>query len=646
MAATQVARNNSFTGFDEFVNMPGSPTLAPCARAVTAAPAPASAPPAATAAASPSSSTSTASSSSNSAVAAFNMRKVGLDQNQPPPSPGSSPEAIFRYYLAVELRKAGTQPDEALLDRYVRNHFDSLFKNKNAPQQSTAPTASSTKPESQPSSALAPAKASNMPASGATTSQFTVAAVPRPSAMPPRATPSAPQAKAQVNDGHRHAHVSSAASAVNVQVAASERDAGSPPELDVTESPAFSGHTGSPVATPPALESIREAEPLDFGLFGDDAAAGLLCHPTCIAGPSTKYEETGGIDPATLTFFRTSPFRLAEPADSAATIDPHVVESGSGLMGAESYIHADLAASSAPAVTASALGHPLTEAVDDDEAIPMSEDGLSDEDGEDSKAALRRQIRFETTPDGEHGSPSRGAQGSNKPLSDIPMAVGTTNNLKPDPEEYKKLSSKEKRQLRNKISARNFRTRRKEYITHLEEQIADRDNIIEGLRQQLSQMTTENKSLREEVRITKSRTLSSQDVSKILEALQNMGPLNTTLVAPPAGAAAPASGRSSPTSMLNTLPGGGSISQDYGAAPATPSAFFNFASGDGSSRPSTPTMAVPSSPRSMSPRPSILRRASPSILPQANPKKDVAPQSSFWGGVGAANGSGSFMSVC
>lgn len=32
---------------------------------------------------------------------------------------------------------------------------------------------------------------------------------------------------------------------------------------------------------------------------------------------------------------------------------------------------------------------------------------------------------------------------------------------KPDPETYKKLNSKEKRQLRNKISARNFRHRRK-----------------------------------------------------------------------------------------------------------------------------------------------------------------------------------------
>jgi hypothetical protein len=37
----------------------------------------------------------------------------------------------------------------------------------------------------------------------------------------------------------------------------------------------------------------------------------------------------------------------------------------------------------------------------------------------------------------------------------------TPDDWRPSPEEYKKMSSKEKRQLRNKISARNFRNRRK-----------------------------------------------------------------------------------------------------------------------------------------------------------------------------------------
>ena len=47
-----------------------------------------------------------------------------------------------------------------------------------------------------------------------------------------------------------------------------------------------------------------------------------------------------------------------------------------------------------------------------------------------------------------------------------PAGMLTTTTMDPDdwrptPEEYKKMSSKEKRQLRNKISARNFRVRRK-----------------------------------------------------------------------------------------------------------------------------------------------------------------------------------------
>ncbi|KAG8715506.1 hypothetical protein FRC08_010507 [Ceratobasidium sp. 394] len=70
---------------------------------------------------------------------------------------------------------------------------------------------------------------------------------------------------------------------------------------------------------------------------------------------------------------------------------------------------------------------------------------------------------------------------------------------RPTPEEYKKLSSKEKRQLRNKISARNFRVRRKEYITTLESHIADRDQLISAIRSELSITHNENNELRREI---------------------------------------------------------------------------------------------------------------------------------------------------
>ncbi|BGO92026.1 hypothetical protein NBRC10512_001021 [Rhodotorula toruloides] len=76
---------------------------------------------------------------------------------------------------------------------------------------------------------------------------------------------------------------------------------------------------------------------------------------------------------------------------------------------------------------------------------------------------------------------------------------------KPDPEEYSKLSSKEKRQLRNKLSARNFRHRRKEYITTLEEQIHDRDTIIATLRDEVGVMRAENSGLKTEVATLKEK---------------------------------------------------------------------------------------------------------------------------------------------
>ncbi|KAH7080923.1 hypothetical protein FB567DRAFT_595253 [Paraphoma chrysanthemicola] len=58
-------------------------------------------------------------------------------------------------------------------------------------------------------------------------------------------------------------------------------------------------------------------------------------------------------------------------------------------------------------------------------------------------------------------------------------------------EEGKKLSSKERRQLRNKVSARAFRSRRKEYIGQLEGEIAGKTQEAQGLRE-------ENRILREE----------------------------------------------------------------------------------------------------------------------------------------------------
>ncbi|KAK9447966.1 uncharacterized protein V1518DRAFT_375549 [Limtongia smithiae] len=64
-------------------------------------------------------------------------------------------------------------------------------------------------------------------------------------------------------------------------------------------------------------------------------------------------------------------------------------------------------------------------------------------------------------------------------------------------EEGKKLSSKERRQLRNKVSARHFRLRRKEYITHLEQLVSDRTAEAHTLKAENERLAAENRRLAE-----------------------------------------------------------------------------------------------------------------------------------------------------
>jgi hypothetical protein len=63
-------------------------------------------------------------------------------------------------------------------------------------------------------------------------------------------------------------------------------------------------------------------------------------------------------------------------------------------------------------------------------------------------------------------------------------------------EEGKKLSSKERRQLRNKVSARAFRSRRKEYIGQLEGELAVKSNEANDLKLQNRALMEENARFR------------------------------------------------------------------------------------------------------------------------------------------------------
>ncbi|KAL4970299.1 uncharacterized protein BDV14DRAFT_162935 [Aspergillus stella-maris] len=90
-------------------------------------------------------------------------------------------------------------------------------------------------------------------------------------------------------------------------------------------------------------------------------------------------------------------------------------------------------------------------------------------------------------------------------------------------EEGKKLSSKERRQLRNKVSARAFRSRRKEYIGQLESEVAQRTNEAHELRLQNRTLYEENARLTEFARTL----LSSPHFSQFLDEM-NVSGLPTT----------------------------------------------------------------------------------------------------------------------
>ncbi|KAI9721800.1 MAG: hypothetical protein M1812_002135 [Candelaria pacifica] len=92
-------------------------------------------------------------------------------------------------------------------------------------------------------------------------------------------------------------------------------------------------------------------------------------------------------------------------------------------------------------------------------------------------------------------------------------------------EEGKKLSSKERRQLRNKVSARAFRSRRKEYIGQLEGELATKANEMNILKDQNRALMDENAKLTNLTRML----LSSPAFSTFVD---EMGA--NSLAAPPA----------------------------------------------------------------------------------------------------------------
>lgn len=110
--------------------------------------------------------------------------------------------------------------------------------------------------------------------------------------------------------------------------------------------------------------------------------------------------------------------------------------------------------------------------------------------------------------------------GTPAPLMQVPRPKKEEDDMDEDErllasEEGKKLSSKERRQLRNKVSARAFRSRRKEYISQLESEIANKVTENGDLRAQNRALMDENKRLSDLTRML----LSSPSFSNFLEHL-------------------------------------------------------------------------------------------------------------------------------
>ncbi|KAJ7636815.1 hypothetical protein FB45DRAFT_907411 [Roridomyces roridus] len=138
---------------------------------------------------------------------------------------------------------------------------------------------------------------------------------------------------------------------------------------------------------------------------------------------------------------------------------------------------------------------------------------------------------------------------------------------RPPPEVFQKMTSKEKRQLRNKISARNFRVRRKEYISTLEDNIAERDRLLSAIRSELGSTQSENLALRQEIATLKKTLLEGRGPAPVLPPpapLQPLSPPASSVSSPnltsdlASPIASSSTGRSSPLPRAN-------INKDLGA---------------------------------------------------------------------------------
>lgn len=214
------------------------------------------------------------------------------------------------------------------------------------------------------------------------------------------------------------------------------------------------------------------------GVFGSPPLTTIESSPSSTSFPLEHTESNSSYSASTVPTFGHPSFAI-DPQLVAATSPITNISRSSGIGPAASVILTPATTSpppAAPTATSATTRNQLTK-----RAPPpgsYNEDDEEDEEDEDEDGDLKSVSR------GSSLAPpaplkAAGISATRKSASGIIQTGGITKqrvtsavvaldkdpndteDWRPTPEEYKKLSSKEKRQLRNKISARNFRVRRK-----------------------------------------------------------------------------------------------------------------------------------------------------------------------------------------
>ncbi|KAJ2030485.1 hypothetical protein IWW57_001162 [Coemansia sp. S610] len=125
--------------------------------------------------------------------------------------------------------------------------------------------------------------------------------------------------------------------------------------------------------------------------------------------------------------------------------------------------------------------------------------------------------------------------------------------------DLKSLTSKERRQLRNKISARNFRVRRKEYISDLEDKVRMHKEEADGLRSELAVFRKDNSLLRDEVKRLSLRlgALAGPSAGQVAPKRALPPQPSSTMAQPPAQPQLAAGAKPLPVAGVKPLPATG-----------------------------------------------------------------------------------------